>query len=280
MQTIRTTFLHAAAAALFAATLAGCATPPAGSAPPAAAAATASPAIRQALAPSGKLRVAMYRGSPSSYVQAQPSEAPRGVAYDLGQALAARLGVPFEPVVFPNNAQSLAAVKAGNADFAFTNATAERAKDMDFSPTVLDVEKSVLVAGASPLTALEGLKRPGIRIGVSQGSSTSAELAPLYPAAVIVPAPTLQQAIAMLGGGQIDAFATNNAILYEMGDQLAGSRVLSGRWGMEHFAVGIPKGRDAGRAFVADFVRQATADGTVQKAVARANLRGTVAPVR
>ncbi len=278
MHTMRKTFLPVALAALLAAALAGCSTPPAGSAAASPAAATASPAVRQVLAPTGKLRVAMYRGSPSSFVQPSPSDAPRGVSYDLGQALAARLGVPFEPVVFPNNAQSLAAVKAGQADFTFTNATAERAKDMDFSPTVLDVEKSALVAGNSPLRALDGLKRPGVRIGVSQGSSTSAELAPLYPAAVTVPAPTLQQAIAMLGSGQIDAFATNNAILYEMGDQLPGSRVLPGRWGMEHFAVGIPRGRDAGRAFIADFVRQATADGTVQRAVARANLRGTVQP--
>ncbi|MES2187465.1 MAG: transporter substrate-binding domain-containing protein [Pseudomonadota bacterium] len=276
-------FLRAVAgAAALAVLLAGCAVPQQGAAPGSStatqAAAPATPAIRQVLAPTGVLRVAMYRGSPSSFVQAGPSDAPRGVGYDLGRALAERLGVLFEPVVFANNAESLAAVKAGRADFTFTNGTPARAKDMDFSPGVLDVEKSVLVAGTSPLKALADLQRPGQRIGVSQGSSTAEELSPLYPQAKLLPVPTLQRAIAQLQAGELDAFATNNAILYEMGDQLPGSRVLPGRWGMEHFAVGIPKGRDAGRAFIADFVRQASADGTVQRAVARARLRGTVAP--
>ena len=45
------------------------------------------------------------------------------------------------------------------------------------------------------------------------------------------------------------------------------SRVLPGRWGMEHFALGIPKGRDAGRAFLADWEHQKLVDAQWEKAM-------------
>lgn len=41
----------------------------------------------------------------------------------------------------------------------------------------------------------------------------------------------------------MDAFATNKAILFAMQDTLPGARILDGRWGLEHMAIAIPKGR-------------------------------------
>jgi polar amino acid transport system substrate-binding protein len=79
----------------------------------------------------------------------------------------------------------------------------------------------------------------------------------------------------MLSAGKLEAFATNKATLFEMSDELQGSRVLDGRWGLETFAIGIPKGRDAAMPLVSEFVGEAKANGTVTRAVARAGLRGT-----
>jgi polar amino acid transport system substrate-binding protein len=232
--------------------------------------------IKQVLAPSGNLRVAMYRGSPTSFVQATPKDAPHGVGYQLGQDFAKQLGVPFEGKVYPNNAEALHAIAVGEADFTFTNATPERAREMDFSPPVLDVEKSVLVLANSRLRILDDLKKPGARIGVSAGSSTGTELQPIYPAAKLVPVDTLANAIEMLRTNKIDGFATNKAILFEMSDKLPGSRMLPGHWGMEHFAIAIPLGRDAAQDWIAEFVQKAVAQGQVQAAAKRANLRGSV----
>jgi len=127
---------------------------------------------RKALAPTGKLRVAVYRGSPSSIIPGESSADSRGVGYDLGRALAQKLGVPFEPVIFPKNADSLAAVKAGSADVTFTNATAERARDMDFSDAFLRVEQSCLVPAGSAIKRLEDVDAKGVRVGVSVGSTS------------------------------------------------------------------------------------------------------------
>jgi len=262
----RTTLIACAAIAI--ALLAGCAGT--GGAP--------DPDVRQVLAPSGKLRVGVYRGSPTSIIGEPSAPDARGVGFDLGRALAGKLGVPFEPVVFPNNAQLLAAVKAGSVDVCFTNATDERARDMDFSPPALDIEKSYLVPPASPIAKIEDIDRPGARIGISQGSSTERELAGEFKHAKLVPAASLKSGIEMLSKHALDAFATNKAILFEMSDDLPGSRVLDGRWGLEHLALAIPKGRDRGRAYVAQFVADMQASGALARSIGKVGLRGTVAP--
>ena len=230
----------------------------------------------QALAPSGVLRVGLYRGSPTSIIEGATPRDAKGVAYDLGRQLAASLGVPCETVIYPSNDPLLKALQAGKVDIVFTNATAERAQHMDFSQTFMSVEKSLLVAGDSPLHALAGANRAGLKVGVSQGSSTSEELLKIYPGISTQPIDTLQHAAQMLASHQIDAFATNDAILYQMSDGVPGSRVLPGHWGMETFAAGIPKGRQAGMPFLRRFVAQAQADGSIAKAIERAGLRGTV----
>jgi polar amino acid transport system substrate-binding protein len=261
-----------------AALLGGCAS--SGKAPLAANAAyaPASAEVRQALAPSGKLRVAVYVGSPTSIIPASSSDQTRGVGYELGRELARRLGVPFESVVFPKNADSLESIKLGKSDVTFTNATAERAKDMDFTQPFLDVERGFLVGPNSKITRQEELDVPGSRIGASIGSTTEATLNKQFHNMKIVLAPTLKAGTDMLANGRLDAFATNKAILFEMSDALPGSRVLPGQWGYEHFGAGIPKGRDAGRDYMKRFIEEVKADGTVARVVARAGVRGTVAP--
>ena len=234
--------------------------------------------MAQVLAPGGKLRVGLYPGSPTSLIGDPASGNARGLGFELGAELARRLGVPFEPVVFAKNADVLAAVKSGQVDVSFTNQTAERLQDMDFSPILLDVEKGYLVPAASPITMQADVDQPGTRIGVSQGSSTERELAGEFKHAVMLRTTTLKSAIAMLASGQLEAFATNKAILFEMSDDLPGARVLEGHWGMEHFAIALPKGRQQATPWLERFVADMKAQGRVAQEVQRVGLRGTVQP--
>lgn len=252
-----------ASVALFAALLAGCVSAP------------SAPAAARLLAPSGKLRVGLYPGSPSSLIGDPASGQAKGLGYDLGAEMARRLGVVFEPVVFAKNADLLAALKLGQVDVSFTNATPERAKDLDFSPTLLEVEKGYLVPAASPVSTQSDLDRAGTRIGVSQGSSTERELSGQFKQAVVLRTPTLKIAIEMLATGKLEAFATNKAILFEMSDELPGSRVLAGHWGLEHFAVATPQGREQAAPWLQRFVADVKAQGLVAQAVQRVGLRGT-----
>ena len=271
-------------AALLLTTLAGCTAPPV--APPGSQAGsqakttsvTAAPAVRVALAPTGTLRVAVYPGSPTSMVRGPGADEMRGVTVDIGRELARRLGVPVQVVVFDRVAQVVDALVAGQADMTITNASPARAKLVDFTPPLVALELGYLVLAGSPVTTLAGVDQAGVRVGVSQGSSSQVALGQAFKLAQLVPAASLQAAGEALQARRMDAFATNKAILFERADGLPGARVLPGRWGLEQLALAVPQGREAGAAYLREFVEAVRAGGQVQQASARAGLRGTAAP--
>ena len=74
------------------------------------------PEARQALAPTGKLRVGQYLGNPLSVIQDSASGEMKGVAFELGKELARRMGVPFEPVLYPSTCALLDATNDGHCE--------------------------------------------------------------------------------------------------------------------------------------------------------------------
>jgi polar amino acid transport system substrate-binding protein len=131
-------------------------------------------------------------------------------------------------------------------------------------------------AGSRIATAAE-VDRAGARVGVSEGSTSQGVLSRELKHAAVVPVASLKAGSDMLAQGKLEAYATNKAILFEMADGLKGSRVLDGRWGLEHFAFGVPKGRRQAMPFLERFVEAAKREGQVARAVERAGLRGTLA---
>lgn len=227
---------------------------------------------KQILAPSGKLRVGLYPGTPTSILESA-SEGPRGVGYDLGKELARQLGVPYEPVVFSKNAEVLEAVKTGAVDAAFTNASASRAKEMDFGPSYLESDLGYLVAKDSKVTKSEDVDVKGIHVGVTASSSSDAAMSRDLKNAEVVRVTAIKLAPGMLANGSIDVFATNKATLFELAEQAPGAQVLEGRWGVERHAIAIPKGRYQGMAFIRKFTEDVKAQGLVDTAIARSGLR-------
>jgi polar amino acid transport system substrate-binding protein len=238
---------------------------------------TPTPERRQALAPSGKLRVGVYPGSPFSMVRDPVSGEMKGIAVELGKELAMRLGVPYEQVEFRSPAEIYEALKVGQIDVTIANATPARADQFAWSPPLMLIEPGFLTAAGSPVTIPADVDRPGVRIGVTQGGTMNSALVRELKNATVVPAATLKNGIEMLAQHKIDAYATNKANLFEMSDALPGSRVLDGRWGLEHLAIAIPKGRDAGFAYVRTFIEDAKSEGLVARAATRVALRGVAA---
>ena len=232
-----------------------------------------SPEIRQVLAPTGQLRVALYVGTPTSVLSAADR---RGVGYDLGQELARRLHVPFAPMILEKNADVQAAMRAGKADLAFTNASPERMRDMDFTQTHLAVELGYLAGPKTAVKSLADVDKPGVRVGVTAGSTSQGTLTAAYKNAKVVPTATFDQGLEMLAAGTLDLYATNKANLSAMGDKLPGAHVLDGNWGVERHAMAIPKGREAGLPYAKAFAADAVAKGLVKRAAVRAGLKGMV----
>jgi polar amino acid transport system substrate-binding protein len=230
--------------------------------------------LASVLAPSGKLKIGYYLGSPTSMVKDPKTGEARGLTVELGQALAKRLGVDVEFKEYPRLAEVVEALKIAEVDFTVTNASAARALVVDFSPTVVSLELGYLVMPNSKVKTVDDVDKTGIVIGVSQGSSSQAALGKELKFAKLDAAPTLKVAGEWLVQGKVDAFATNKAILFELSNTVPNSRVLDGRWGLEHLAIGIPKKREAAHGFVNKFVEEMQQTGFVKDAANRAGMRG------
>ena len=240
----------------------------------AAAAVAAAGNERDNLAPAGKLRIGVYPGSPTSMVREASTGETHGLSVDLGKELAKRLELPVEMIQFQRIADVLEAIKSGGVDFTVSNATPARAQDVAFSQALLSIELGVLVPADSTIATMADVDRPGVRVGVTKGSTSERTLPELLPNATVIPAQNLKIAVEMFARRELDAFATNKAILFEMSDQMPGARVLDGRWGVEHLAVAIPKGREGGLDYLRGFVSDVQSSGLLGRAVERAGLRG------
>ncbi|MEY2621433.1 MAG: transporter glutamine-binding protein GlnH precursor [Pseudomonadota bacterium] len=232
-------------------------------------------AASRLLAPTGVLRVGVYSGSPTSLVKVKGER--YGIAFELGHALGHELGVPVQIVEFPRVAEVIQAISNGKVDFTFTNASVARAKRVDFTPALVRLELGVLVAQDSPLKSTQDMDRAGLRLGVSQGSTSEAILGASLKQTQIMPQPSLAVARQALQSGELDAFATNKGILFELADQLPRHRILPDAWGHEQLAIAIPQGRALAMPWLRDWAQLRVTKGQVNAMAQRAGLRGLAA---
>src|SRR6058998_1586188 len=239
------------------------------------------PEARQALAPTGKLRVGLQLGNPLNVTRDSASGEMTGVGFDLGKELARRIGVPFEPVLYPSVGALLDSGKSGAWDVAFVGFSPERAKEWDFSALHLEMEFGYLVPGGSSISTMADVDRPGVRVAVQEKSQPDVFISRTLNNAVVVRASSLAGTVETLKSGTADAIFSIKPSLFEVSNQLPGSRVLDGRPGVDPHAMAMPKGRDPGVAYARQFIEDAKSEGLVKAAIERAGLRGViVAPLK
>lgn len=197
-----------------------------------------------------------------------------GVALELGQSLAKAIHRSVRVVQFDRVAQVIDALKQGQVDMTFTNATAVRAKEVDFTAPLIRLELGLLIPVASPVKQFMDVNDAAFRLGVAKGSSSQNVLGAKLNLTKIVPVESLDQAKKMLMAGELDGFATNKGILFEMNAHLSGFKVLDDRWGLENLAIAIPKGREQAMPFLNEFAKQQLTSGEIDAIARRAGLRG------
>jgi polar amino acid transport system substrate-binding protein len=231
---------------------------------------------KTALAPTGKLRVAFLLGPIYATRNSATGEL-KGVAIDLGQELARRIGVAFEPVGFVSLPEVIAGAKTGAWDVALMGINAERAEAMDFSPPYLEVEQGYLVRAGVAITTEADVDKAGIRVGVIEKAGSDILLSKTLKSAVLIRTATVPELSALLDSGTVDAIAATKVALFAAAGSRPGSRVLDGRILVEPIGMAVPKGRDAAAAaYVGQFVGDVKMDGLVKAAIERAGLRGVV----
>jgi len=234
------------------------------------------PEERQALAPTGKLRVGLQLGSPHNVIRDSVSGEMKGVGFDLGKELARRVGVPFEPVLYPSVGALLDGGKSGAWDVAFVGFSAARAKEWDFTALHMQVEFGYLIPSGSSISTMADVDRSGIRVAVQEKSQPDVFLSRDLKNATIVRASSLAGTVELLKLVRADAIFSIKPSLFEASNQLPGSRVLDGRPGIDPHAMVIPKGRGPGVAYARQFIENAKSEGLVKAAIDRVGMRGAV----
>jgi len=221
----------------------------------------------------GNLRAALYLGGPTNVIKDPVSGEMKGVGYDLGKELARRMGIPYEPVIYQTPKLLVEDVNSGKWDVAFVAQDSDRDKIMNFTAVYLSLEHGYLVPSGSPIQTINDVDRPGIRVGVPAGGSVIAPLKRTLKNAEIIGV-GMPDAAELVKSGKVDVFAANKANLFAISDKLPGSRVLDGRFSVDRFALGVPKGREAGMAYVGKFIENVKAEGLVKSAAEKAGCEG------
>lgn len=227
---------------------------------------------------SGKLRMGV--GLVPTFATKDPSSGElRGIAIELGRALAERLGVELVPVTYPSPGNLPEALKAEAWDIAFLSIDPARAAVMDFSAPYAEVESTFLVAPGSSFGSVADLDKPGRRIAITRNSVEDLALTRVVQHAEIVRADSVGQAFELLKAGQADAQAIPRPVAMAFSKQLAGSSVASERYAVALHAIAVPKGAADLLARIDEFVSNAKKTGFVRQAMERVGLHGAqVAP--
>lgn len=266
----RRTLCTAAAAAIAASLLEGCALTT-GPDPKAAAA---------ELAPTGKLRAAINFGNPI-LAHRGPGGEPFGVSVDLAREAARRLGVAIELVTFNSAGNVVEAVKSRTVDMAFVAIDPVRAADMEYTAPYVIIEGAYLVRNGSPLQRNEDVDRPGTRIAVGRGSAYDLYLTRAVKAANLVRVPTSPVVVDEFLKQNLDVAAGVKQQLQADAMRVGGVRLLPGRFMVIEQAMGVPKGRTAAQAWLSAYIEQQKASGYVAEALRRHRIEGAaVAPAR
>jgi polar amino acid transport system substrate-binding protein len=236
------------------------------------------PAIRADLAPTGKLRAAINYGN---FILAtkDATGASKGVAIDLANEIAGRLGVPVALVAYDLVGVMVDAAPANAWDVAFLGSEPAREAVIDFTAAYLEIEATYLVQERAALRAAAEVDRAGVRVAAPARANYELYLKRSLKHAELVSTDSVTAAVDLLAQGKVDALAGLTQALYGVMDKVPGTRLLDGRFMAVQQSIGVPKGRAAGLAFLRSVVEDAKASGLVARAIERTGARGvSVAP--
>ena len=230
--------------------------------------------IRSELAPSGSLRAGINLANFLLVTGRTPEGDPQGVAPDLAAEIAKRLDVPIAYVPFDTPARLAEAATSDTWDIGLIGAEPARAETIAFTAAYTEIEATYLVPAGSSLGGVEGVDRDGVRIAVARGSAYDLFLSRRLEHAELVRANGLDGSFDLFVERKLDALAGLRPRLLSDVERLPGARILDGRFTAVQQAVGTPRPRERGAAFLREFVEEAKASGLVQRLIDRHRVRG------
>src|SRR5262249_35521037 len=150
----------------------------------------------------------------------------RGVAIDLANELARRLGVPVEIVAYDSVTALGDPAPTKPWDTAFLGPDPIRETITSFSPAYVELEASTLAKSASPLNMAPEADRAGVRVSAAARANYELWLQRNLKNARLESVKDNDTAFEMLKAGQVDAYAGLAQGLVNYSAKLPGSRLL------------------------------------------------------
>ncbi len=231
------------------------------------------------LVQAGRVRVGLGLGNHAAAIKDPTTGEMHGMAVDLARALAARIGVALEPIMYTRPGAVFEGVRNSAWDVTFLVVDPERTAEADASPIYMQSEFTYLVPAGSPIRRVADADRPGMRIAVRRGDAVDLRLSRILKHAQLRRANDQVAGIGLLRSGRVNAYAAPRSTLLAIAAQVPGSHVLDDAFGTTSWAAFVPKGHAGRLAYVSEFVEAAKANGLIAQFIAREGLRGiTVAP--
>src|SRR5690606_19149804 len=193
---------------------------------------------------------------------------PLGVAHDLGQELARRLGLPIEFVPHPNPGALADAANKNIWDVGFLGAEPQRANEIDFTAAYVEIESTYLVPPGSPLKHANDVDRKGVRIIVPDKAAYELYLTRTIQNAELIRDKGGDLCFKRFVDDKFDALAGLKPRLMSDQAKFPGSTLVEVNFTAVLQAAGVPKGRPNAAKYLAAFIEDAKASGLVAKAIA------------
>ena len=225
------------------------------------------------LTPTGKLRVGVNLGN-FLLVQRNADGSIRGIVPDLAQELARRLGVAAVLRQYEKVGDVADGASKDEWDVAFIGAEPQRAAEIDFTAPYVEIEATYLVPAGSPIRSIADVDRKGVRIAVAGRSAYDLWLTRNVKHAQLVRGDSIEHSYQLFVKDRLEVLAGLKPRLLEDVAKLPGARILEGRFTAVQQAIGTPRGRTEGAAYLRRFAEDIKSSGLVAQLIERHGVRG------
>jgi polar amino acid transport system substrate-binding protein len=234
-------------------------------------------ALKDEIAPTGKLRVAIGISPAGGAYWSTKTEAGgyAGVPVDLGKAMADQLGVPVEYVAYQNSGQITDSAASGAWDVSFLPKDPARETKMLFGPIYEVTEATYIVKPGSAITNFQTLDQPGVKVAAVNNTTTMRGAVAHLKNARVAGHETYDEIFKLLKNGEIDAFALSRGQLEAMAKKIPGTRVLDETFKQTVTAVAVPLDHPLALEYATKFMAEVKTNGVLRKAFDNNGLKDT-----
>lgn len=226
------------------------------------------------LAPTGVLRVGINMSNFLLVTGKTPAGDPVGVAPDMGEEIARRLGVPVRYVTFSQPGLLADAVDTDTWDIGLIGAEPQRAEKIAFTSAYVEIRSTYLVPAGSAIEAISDVDRPGIRIAVTARTAYGLWLERNIKQATLVWTETIDDAYTRFRSDSLDVLAGLEPRLIGDVAKLPGARILDDSFAAVQQAIGSSKRNRNAPAFLQAFIDEVKGSGLVADLIAKHRVVG------